>query len=60
MWAEQPWQGETLAIDAVAIARHWPQIGGLDFGWDHPTAAAKLAWDRDSDIACITAMPARS
>ena len=32
MWAEQPWQGETLAIDAVAIARHWPQIGGLDFG----------------------------
>jgi hypothetical protein len=31
MWAEQPcrekWQGETLAIDAVAIARHWPCEG---------------------------------
>ncbi len=24
-------------------------LGGLDFGWDHPTAAVKCAWDRDSD-----------
>jgi hypothetical protein len=21
----------------------------LDFGWDHPTAAVKLAWDREAD-----------
>jgi hypothetical protein len=28
---------ESIAIDAVPIARHWPQITGLDFGWDHPT-----------------------
>jgi hypothetical protein len=46
---------ESIAIDAVAIARRWPQIGGLDFGWDHPTAAAKLAWDRDSDVVYVTA-----
>lgn len=32
---------------------HWPVIGGLDFGWDHPTAAAKLAWDRDNDIVYL-------
>ena len=29
---------------------HWPQIGGIDFGWDHPTAAVELAWDRDADM----------
>src|SRR5262249_49937616 len=46
---------ESIAIDAVPIAQHWPQIGGLDFGWDHPTAAAKLAWDRDADIVYVTA-----
>jgi phage terminase large subunit-like protein len=45
----------SIAIDAAPIARHWPQIGGLDFGWDHPTAAAKLAWDRDSDVVYVTA-----
>jgi len=28
---------------------HWPRICGLDFGWDHPTAAVWMAWDRDSD-----------
>jgi hypothetical protein len=50
-----PVSEESIAIDAVAIARHWPQIGGLDFGWDHPTAAAKLAWDRDSDVVYVTA-----
>ena len=31
------------------------EVGGLDFGWDHPTAAAKLAWDRDSDVVYVTA-----
>lgn len=28
---------------------HWAVIGGIDFGWDHPTAAVMLAWDRDYD-----------
>jgi phage terminase large subunit-like protein len=46
---------ESIAIDALPIATHWPQIGGLDFGWDHPTAAIKLAWDRDADIVYVTA-----
>lgn len=34
---------------AIPIPDHWPRICGLDFGWDHPTAAVWLAWDRDSD-----------
>jgi Terminase RNaseH-like domain len=50
-----PVSEESIAIDAVPLARHWPQIGGPDFGWDHPTAAAKLAWDRDSDVVYVTA-----
>lgn len=29
---------------------HWCRVVGLDFGWDHPTAAVWLAWDRDADV----------
>jgi phage terminase large subunit-like protein len=46
---------ESIAIDAIPVATHWPAIGGLDFGWDHPTAAVKLAWDRDADVVYVTA-----
>jgi phage terminase large subunit-like protein len=31
----------------------WPQINGLDFGYDHPFGAANLAWDRDADIVYV-------
>ncbi|WP_337267498.1 terminase large subunit domain-containing protein [Oryzifoliimicrobium ureilyticus] len=41
---------EDITVEPFAIPKHWPQIGGLDFGWDHPTAAVQLAWDRDGDI----------
>ncbi len=36
-----------------AIPAHWPQINGLDFGWDHPFAAVNLAWDRDGDCVYL-------
>lgn len=42
---------EAIRVDPFAIPNHWPQIVGIDFGWDHPFAAVRLAWDRDSD--CI-------
>jgi hypothetical protein len=34
---------------------HWPRIGGMDFGWDHPFAAVELVWDRDhgSDVVYV-------
>ncbi len=38
---------------AIPIPEHWPRICGMDFGWDHPTAAAWLAWDRDADIVYV-------
>jgi phage terminase large subunit-like protein len=43
-----------VEIEPIAIPRHWPQIGGIDFGWTHPTAAVRLAWDRDADIVYVT------
>src|SRR5215813_12576996 len=44
---------ETLAIDQRDLPPHWPRIGGMDFGWDHPFAAVELAWDRDSDVVYV-------
>lgn len=49
-----------ITIEPRAIPRHWPQIIGLDFGWDHPTAAARIAWDRDNDCIYVTACYRRS
>lgn len=44
---------EDIVVEPFEIPKHWPQIGGLDFGWDHPTAAAHLAWDRDADVVYL-------
>jgi hypothetical protein len=43
-----------ITCKAFPVPEHWPQIGGLDFGWDHPTAAVSLAHDRDADIVYVT------
>jgi phage terminase large subunit-like protein len=45
---------ESISITAFRIPEEWAQIGALDFGWDHPTAAVKMAWDRDNDCIYIT------
>lgn len=34
----------------LKIPDWWRHIGGLDFGWDHPTAAVHLLHDPDSDV----------
>jgi hypothetical protein len=44
----------SITIDPIPIPDHWVQIGGMDFGWDHPFAAARLAWDRDTDAIYVT------
>lgn len=46
---------ESIKVAAFEIPAHWPQICGIDFGWDHPSAAARLAWDRDTDTIYVTA-----
>ena len=45
---------EDIAEPAIKLPHHWARIVGLDFGWDHPTAAVWLAWDRDSDTVHVT------
>src|SRR5215831_15940027 len=44
---------EKIAIDNREFPPHWPRIGGMDFGWDHPFAAVELVWDRDSDVVYV-------
>jgi phage terminase large subunit-like protein len=45
---------ETLAIDHMDFPPHWPRIGGMDYGWDHPFAAVELVWDRDMDTVYVS------
>ena len=45
---------ERIAIDPLPIPKHWAQINGVDFGWDHPFAAVNIAWDRDADCIYVT------
>ncbi len=45
---------ELITVDPLPIPRHWAQVNGLDFGWDHPFAAVNLAWDRDADVIYVT------
>lgn len=44
---------EDIKVAPFAIPPHWARINGIDFGWDHPTAAVQLAWDRDSDCLYV-------
>jgi Terminase RNaseH-like domain/Terminase large subunit, T4likevirus-type, N-terminal len=45
---------DRIAMEHRDIPPHWPRIGGMDFGWDHPFAAVELAWDRDTDTIYVT------
>jgi hypothetical protein len=47
-------QEATITCDPIDIPTHWPRIGGMDFGWDHPFAAVDLAWDRYTDTVYVT------
>lgn len=48
-----PVSEESIKVAAFSIPGHWAQIGGLDFGYDHPTAGVRIAWDRDADIIYV-------
>ena len=45
---------ESIKVEPFEIPRHWVQICGIDFGWDHPSAAVRIAWDRDNDVIYVT------
>ena len=44
---------DDVVCRAFTVPTHWPRLGALDFGWDHPTAAVEVAWDRDRDVAYV-------
>ena len=48
-----PIEESEITIDPFPIPAHWPQINGVDFGWDHPFGATNCAWDRDADCFYI-------
>lgn len=45
---------DRIKVPRRPVPAHWPQIIGVDFGWDHPFAAVNLAWDRDYDCIYVT------
>ena len=45
---------DIVAVEPFAIPEWWPTVAAIDFGWTHPTAAVKLAHDRDSDTVYVT------
>ena len=45
---------EAIRCDPFVAPAHWAFLGAMDFGWDHPFAAVKLAWDRDADCVYVT------
>lgn len=50
-----PVTDESILCEPFSIPKHWANICGLDFGWDHPTAAAHVVIDRDTDRHYIVA-----
>ena len=50
-----PFADQDMVVPPFKIPEHWAQIVGIDFGFNHPFAAVKLAWDRDSDTVYLTA-----
>lgn len=49
-----PFSEDTLKCPSMVIPDHWPRICGLDFGWEHPSAAVQMAWERDADVLYVT------
>jgi hypothetical protein len=49
-----PLDEETLKVAPFRLPPFWPRIGALDFGWDHPSAAVEIAFDRDTDTVYVT------
>ena len=43
-----------IEVEPFELPHYWPTIIGMDFGWQHPTVAAKLVYDRDNDTAYLT------
>lgn len=50
-----PVSDDDIVVEPFKVPLYWKQICGIDFGWDHPTGAARLAYDADSDVVYVIA-----
>lgn len=48
--AVYPIDDEDIICKPFDPPAHWMEIGGLDFGYDHPTAGIRLLYDPDAEI----------
>jgi len=48
-----PIEQSVISVAPFDIPSHWPRIGGLDFGYDHPFAAAELVYDKQNDTLYV-------
>lgn len=48
-----PIKEEDIRYEPFSIPATWQRIAGWDFGWDHPSAGAWLAWDKDADVLYV-------
>jgi hypothetical protein len=46
---------DAILCEPIPIPKHWHQIIGIDFGWEHPFAATRNAWDKDNDVFYVVA-----
>lgn len=46
---------DDILCDSFPIPEHWAQLCAIDFGWSHPAAGVKLAYNRDTDVIYVTA-----
>lgn len=49
-----PVADEEITVQPFQCPVYWPKIIGLDFGYDHPFAAAELTYDDESDVVYVT------
>lgn len=45
---------DRIKCEPFLIPAHYVQVGGVDFGIDHPFAGSRIAWDRDADVIYVT------
>jgi phage terminase large subunit-like protein len=49
-----PVSEEKVRVADFVPPPEWPSLIGMDFGWDHPTAATLIRWDRETDCIYVT------
>jgi phage terminase large subunit-like protein len=49
-----PIEESRIRVPWFDVPGGWPQLIGMDFGDDHPTAAVKIAYDKQNDCVYVT------